>query len=71
MKLKRLGIEWGAAYHEAQPVQVTSRNGDTFVMFEREGFGIDIVCQTGQRAEVSFCTDTRDEKTKLSIRLLG
>lgn len=37
MKLKKLGIEWGAAFEEAQPLQITSQSGEVvLVIYERE-----------------------------------
>jgi len=43
MKVKKLGIEWGAAFEEAQPIKITSMNGeDSIIVYEREGYGLTI-----------------------------
>lgn len=37
MKLKKLGIEWGAAFEEAQPHRITAADGETTVeVFQTE-----------------------------------
>ena len=35
LKMQKLGIEWGAAYEEAQPHKITTSNSDC-VIFESE-----------------------------------
>lgn len=43
MKLTKLGIEWGPAFTEAQPVRITSRSGAVVaVIYEREDGNIAI-----------------------------
>ena len=37
MKLKLLGLEWGAAYEEAQPVQITHGQAEVVVYVTEKG----------------------------------
>lgn len=50
MNIKKLGIEWGAAYQEAQPIAVRTPNA-RLVMYEAEGG--ELVIETLCRAQLT------------------
>lgn len=50
MQVKKLGIEWGAAYEEAQPIEVSNGSAKVLIFVSESG---DLVIQTsGETMEV-------------------
>lgn len=49
MRVKRLGIEWGAAYDVAHPILITSASGGQALIYEAEGGDLVVEVPTSVR----------------------
>lgn len=72
MKLRRMGLEWGAAYDAAQPLLITSdfHPHTQILVYERENGGLTVEIPVGCHLNVYESTMTENKNRGKGERVL-